>query len=58
MSAVLRGLTDFQLPLDPLHVAVPVLGLDGVAVAHQLHKLLGQDGMLGKEKQIKSQTMW
>lgn len=46
-------LTDFELPLNPLNVAVPVLSLDGVAVAHQLHKLFGQDAVLegGGERQ-------
>lgn len=43
-------LTDFELPLYSLHIAVPVLGLDGVTVTHQLHKLLGQDAVLeGRE---------
>lgn len=47
-------LTDLELPLNPLNVAVPVLSLDGVAVAHQLHKLFGQDAVLeggGRERQ-------
>lgn len=47
-----RALTDFQLPLYPLHVAVSVLGLDGVTVTHQLHKLSGQDAVLGERKNI------
>lgn len=45
-AAVLHVLTDFELPMYSLHVAVSVLGLDGVTVAHQLHKLLGQDAVL------------
>lgn len=45
----LGGLTNLQLALYSLHVPVSVLGLDGVAVAHQLHKLLGQNAVLRKE---------
>lgn len=47
-----HALTDFQLPLYSLHVSVSVLSLDGVAVAHQLHKLLGQDAMLWKDRSM------
>lgn len=50
ISIVLNVLTDFELPLYSLHVAVSVLSLDGVTVTHQLHKLLGQDGMLERRK--------
>lgn len=50
MTIVLHVLTDFELPLYSLHVAVSVLSLDGVAVTHQLHKLLGQDGMLERRR--------
>lgn len=42
-------LTDSELPLYPLNVAVSVLSLDGVTVAHQLHKLFGQDTVLQKD---------
>lgn len=42
-------LTDFELPLYPLNVAVSVLRLDGVTAAHQLHKLFGQDAVLQKD---------
>lgn len=43
-------LTDSELPLYPLHVAISVGSLDGVTVAHQLHKLPRQDTMLEREK--------
>lgn len=39
-------LTDFKLPLYSLHISVSVLGLDGVTVTHQLHKLSRQDIVL------------
>lgn len=51
-AAVLHVLTDFELPLYSLHVAVSVLGLDGVTVAHQLHKLLGQDAVLERRNHL------
>lgn len=47
---MLHVLTDFELPLYPLHIAVSVLGLDGVTVTHQLHKLFGQDTVLERRK--------
>lgn len=39
-------LTDFQMPLYSVHISLSVLGLDGVAVAHQLHELSRQDTVL------------
>ena len=48
-TSVLGALTDSQLPLDPLHVAVSVLGLDGVTASHQVHELLTQDAVLEGE---------
>lgn len=39
-------LTDFKLPLYSLHISLSVLGLDGVTVTHQLHKLSWQDTVL------------
>lgn len=39
-------LTDLQLPPNPLHILLPVLGLHQVALVDELHELLGQDPML------------
>lgn len=51
-------LTDFQLPLYSFHVSIPVLSLDGVTVAHELHKLLGQDRVLAKGERKKKEAEW
>lgn len=40
-------LTDLQLPLDAPFAALSVVGLRGVVLRHDLHKLSGQRGVLG-----------
>lgn len=50
-------LTDLKLPLDPLHISLSVLALDGVTVSHQLHKLSGQDTVLKEGGHSKSSLL-
>lgn len=44
-----RELTDLQLPLDAPLAALAVVGLRGVVLGHDLHKLAGQRGVLGHD---------
>lgn len=46
--------TDFQLPLDPVLAAVPILGLRCIIFSHYFHELPGEGGVLKEEKGMMS----